>query len=136
METNYVKGERAVTLESLVKEVLGLLPDGDPEPGDVLGRVGYDAKSSLYSKTMKLCNAFAELDSHGGTCEEDSKFFEDAVETAKIALMNGYLRDVLCVLLEAQRRGYAEVRAQPSSLSDAEPLRLKQVLKPVERRAE
>lgn len=129
METNYVKGERAVTLESLVKEVLGLLPDGDPEPGDVLGRVGYDAKNSLYSKTAKLCNAFAELDSHAGTCEEDSKFFEDAVETAKIALMNGYLRDVLCVLLEAQRRGYAEVRAHGSDGESFRPMQ-------VERRAE
>ena len=128
METSYVNGKRAVTLKSLVNEILTLIPDGDPEPGDVLGRVGYDAKGSLYSKTVKLCNAFAELDSHGGTCEEDSKFFEDAVETAKIALVNGYLRDVLCVLLDAQQRGAAELAAE-SFVESADPLCLRQVEK-------
>ena len=131
METTYVNGKRAVTLYSLVNEILTLIPDGDPEPGDVLGRVGYDAKNSLYSKTSKLCNAFAELDSHGGTCEKDSKFFEDAVETAKVALMNGYLRDALCVLLDAQSRGALELSAE--SLESNDPLCLKQAVRPVEK---
>lgn len=128
METNYVKGERAVTLESLIKEVMVLIHDDMLKADDVLGDVAYDTEGSLRSKTLKLCNAFAEIDSHGGTCEEDSKFFEDAVETAKRFLVQGFLKDFLCVLLEAQRRGCAEVRAH-----DAEPLCLKQILKPVEK---
>ena len=131
METNYVKGERAVTLESLVKEIMLLVHGDEFKADDVLGDVAYDAENSLYSKTLKLCNAFAELDSHGGTCE-DSKFFEDAIETSKRYLVQGFLKDFLCVLLAAQKRGFAEVRAQPGPSSDADPLCLKQV----ERRAE
>lgn len=127
METTYVNGKRAITLYSLINEVLISMPDGSIETDDVLGRVGYDAGCSLYSKTSKLCNAFAELDSHGGTCEKDSKFFEDAIDTAKVALMKGYLRDILCVLLDAQSRGALELSAE--SLESNEAL----CLRPVEK---
>ena len=127
METTYVNGKRAITLYSLINEVLISMPDGSIETDDVLGRVGYDAGCSLYSKTSKLCNAFAEIDSHGGTCEKDSRFFEDAIETAKTALMKGYLRDILCVLLDAQSRGALELSAE--SLESNEAL----CLRPVEK---
>ena len=129
MEMNYVKGERAVTLESLVKEIMLLVHGDEFKADDVLGDIAYDAEGSLRSKTLKLCNAFAELDSHGGTCEEDSKFFEDAVETSKRYLVQGFLKDFLCVLLAAQKRGFAEVRAQPGPSSDTDPLCLRQVEK-------
>jgi hypothetical protein len=115
METNYVKGERAVTLESLVKETLNVLADGYSGSEDALAAAAADLQHSLEAMTYGFANAFSELDSHCGTGCDETLAFEDACHVAIGRLVNGYLTDVL--------------RAVQRAVHDADPLCLRQVEK-------
>lgn len=117
-----------VTLKAVVTELLDqMIPEGpmpDNYANSVVRRVGFDTKNLMVAKTTRLCEMFAFLSSHS-VCEEEevaSGFSKEAILDAKAALINGSLRDLLCLLLEAQRKASAEVEKKtglrPVALDD------------------
>ena len=109
METKYINGKRAVTFGSLIREIMSLIPDNRGRMDDVLGETADDAATSLRRKTMELCKAYAGLESHVVGSDSEDTYFVDAIDAAEVALVSGYLRDVLRLLLKAQWDGAAEL---------------------------
>lgn len=101
MTTDYVKGERAVTLRSLVDEALNVLAGSCDGPSDALSTAAVDLQHSLEAMTYSFATVFSELDSRCGTGCDETLAFEDACHVAIGKLVNGYLTDVLRALRRA-----------------------------------
>ena len=103
----------AVTLRAIIRELLNqMISDGPmPDPIDradrVVKEIGFNTKALMVANTTRLCEMFASLSSI--LCKEEAGFIEEAALEAKATLINGFLRDLLSLLLETQKKASFEV---------------------------